>query len=326
MLLMVPLLALMPSWSFTGPAYSAVSPWVRGWMPAGAGETSSKEDGMIRAVKKVVTGRDTMDGAGVKLRRIFGFYEVNEFDPFLLLDDFGSDNPDDFLAGFPWHPHRGLETVTWMLEGRVAHGDSLGNAGVIGPGEMQWMSAGSGIIHQEMPERADGKLRGLQLWVNLPAAEKMSAPKYRGILPAEVPRVELPGGGEVLVLAGEYAGQVGPIKDVVAAPRYIDVTLPALGQFQWKGLEGLTVFAYVVEGGALFAPGATGEVTRGSAILYGPGDVVEVRTQQAGARFVLVAGKPLGEPVAWRGPIVMNTQDELDQAFKEVRNGTFVRK
>ncbi len=323
---MVPVLTLLPCWSITGPAYSAVSPWLRGWIPAAAMVEKSGGNEMVREIQKVVVGREAMDGAGVKLRRIFGFYEVNQFDPFLLLDDFGSDNPADFLAGFPWHPHRGLETVTWMLEGRVAHGDSIGNSGVIGAGEMQWMSAGSGIIHQEMPERAEGNLRGLQLWVNLPAAQKMSPPKYRGILPGEVPRVPLAGGGEVLVLAGEYGGQIGPVKDVVAGPKYIDVTLPAMGQFQWSGLEGLTVFAYVVEGGALFSPTATQEVSRGSAVLFGAGQSVEVRTRETAARFVLVAGKPLKEPVAWRGPIVMNTDEELDQAFKEVRNGTFIKK
>jgi len=279
---------------------------------------------MICNISRIVVGQDTFDGAGVKLRRIFGFSADNAFDPFLLLDDFGSDNPDDFLAGFPWHPHRGIETVTWMLEGRVAHGDSLGNSGVIGPGEMQWMSAGSGIIHQEMPERAEGRLRGLQLWVNLPAREKMSAPKYRGILPHEVPTLPLPDGGEVLVLAGEYGGVTGPVRDVVASPRYLDVNLPAGGEFTWEGLGGLTVFAYVVEGAARFAP-KTDAVKRGSAVLFGDGDTVEVRAPHEGARFVLAAGTPLREPVAWRGPIVMNTQQELDRAFGELREGTFVK-
>ncbi len=280
---------------------------------------------MIRELKKIVHGQDTFDGAGVKLRRIFGFSADNAFDPFLLLDDFGSDKPEDFLAGFPWHPHRGIETVTWVLEGRVAHGDSLDNAGVIGPGEMQWMSAGSGIIHQEMPERAEGRLRGLQLWVNLPAREKMSPPRYRGITPEEVPRVPLPGGGEVLVLAGEYGGVTGPVRDVVASPRYLDVTLPAGGAFTWDGLAGLTVFAYVVEGTARFGPDAKPETNRGTAVLFGDGDAVRTIAGDAGARFILVAGAPLREPVAWRGPIVMNTQAELDLAFREFHAGTFVK-
>ncbi len=282
---------------------------------------------MIREIKRIVVGQDTFDGAGVKLRRVFGFGADNAFDPFLLLDDFGSDRPEDFLAGFPWHPHRGIETVTWVLEGRVAHGDSLGNAGVIGPGEMQWMSAGSGIIHQEMPERAEGRLRGLQLWVNLPAAHKMSAPRYRGITPDEVPGVPLAGGGEVLVLAGEYAGVTGPVRDVVASPRYLDVTLPAGGEFTWDGLGGLTVFAYVMEGAAGFGKEAskTRPMPRGNAVLFGDGDAVRATAADAGARFILVAGAPLREPVAWRGPIVMNTQAELDLAFREFHAGTFVK-
>jgi len=287
---------------------------------------------MNRTISRIVVGQSTFDGAGVKLRRIFGFSADNAFDPFLLLDDFGSDRPEDFLAGFPWHPHRGIETVTWVLEGRVAHGDSLGNSGVIGPGEMQWMSAGSGIIHQEMPERAEGRLRGLQLWVNLPAREKMSTPKYRGITPDEVPHVPLPGGGEVLVLAGEYGGVTGPVRDVVASPRYLDVTLPAGGEFIWDGLDGLTVFAYVVEGAAWFGPEeatvvkrGSGALPLGSAVLFGDGDTVVVRAADEGARFVLAAGKPLREPVAWRGPIVMNTQQELDLAFREFHAGTFVK-
>jgi len=199
------------------------------------------------------------------------------------------------------------------------------------------MSAGSGIIHQEMPERAEGRLRGLQLWVNLPAAHKMSAPRYRGITPDEVPRVPLAGGGEVLVLAGEYAGVTGPVRDVVASPRYLDVTLPAGGEFTWDGLDGLTVFAYVVDGTAGFGPGAalqkgsaalqrgSAALQRGSAALFGDGDVVRATTAGSGARFILVAGAPLGEPVAWRGPIVMNTQAELDLAFREFHAGTFVK-
>ncbi len=281
---------------------------------------------MIREVSKIVIGHDTRDGAGVKLRRIFGFSADNAFDPFLLLDDFGSDRPEDFMAGFPWHPHRGIETVTWVLEGQVAHGDSLGNAGVIGPGEMQWMSAGSGIIHQEMPERAEGRLRGLQLWVNLPADHKMSPPKYRGIMPGEVPRIRLPNGGEVLVLAGTWGGMTGPVRDVVASPRYLDVTLPGGETFLWEELAGLTVFAYVVEGSATFSPDASAPaVSMGSAVLFGEGDTMQATASDAGVRFICVAGAPLGEPVAWRGPIVMNTQAELDLAWRELSAGTFVK-
>lgn len=280
---------------------------------------------MYREQKRVVVGRETMDGAGVRLRRIFGNHEAGEFDPFLLLDDFGSDNPDDYIQGFPWHPHRGIETVTWMLAGQVRHGDSIGNAGVIGPGEMQWMSAGSGIIHQEMPELAEGRLRGMQLWVNLPASQKMSNPRYRGVAAGDVPRVPLKGGGEVLVLAGTYEGVEGPIRNVVAAPRYIDVRLPLFSTFEWPDLQDLTVFAYVIEGSALFSPTAPEEVRAGCAVLFENGPAVQVKTPEQEARFLLVAGKPLGEPIAWRGPIVMNTQEELELAFREVRSGKFIK-
>ncbi|MBU1244183.1 pirin family protein [Myxococcota bacterium] len=280
---------------------------------------------MLRTIHRIVHGQETFDGAGVKLRRVFGFSADNAFDPFLLLDDFGADRPEDFMAGFPWHPHRGIETVTWMLDGRVAHGDSLGNEGVIGPGEMQWMSAGSGIIHQEMPERGEGRLRGLQLWVNLPSTHKMSPPRYRGISPGEVPRVTLPGGGSVLVLAGTYGGVTGPVRDVVASPRYLDVTLPAGGTFTWDDLTGLTVFAYVIEGAVGPAPENAEVVRRGSAALFSAGEALQVTAGADGARMVLVAGAPLREPVAWRGPIVMNTQQELDLAFREFHAGTFVK-
>jgi len=286
---------------------------------------SQSEVPMIRDVQRVLEGRETMDGAGVRLRRIFGFSEVPAFDPFLMLDDFGTDNADDFIAGFPMHPHRGIETVTYLIKGRVRHKDSLGNNGVIGPGDMQWMSAGSGIIHEEMPEVADGSLRGLQLWVNLPKSHKMSVPKYRDVVGKDVPVVPLAGGGLVRVLAGEYEGARGPIKDVVASPGYLDVEVPTGGSFRLSGLGSLTVFVYVLDGSVRPAPTSAAWVNRGSVVLYGAGDGVAVDAGPQGTRFVLAYGKPIGEPVAWRGPIVMNTPQELDEAFKQVRNGTFIQ-
>jgi len=280
---------------------------------------------MYREQKRVFMGRESMDGAGVRIRRVFGSMESGDLDPFLLLDDFGSDHPDDYIAGFPWHPHRGIETVTWMLAGQMRHGDSIGNLGTIGPGEMQWMSAGSGIIHQEMPEVAEGRLRGIQLWVNIPAIHKMSPPRYRGVTSNEIPRVALKGGGEVLVLAGSFEGVEGPIRNVMSQTRYLDVRMPLYSSFEWPNLQGLTVFAYVLEGSAIFSPMASEEVNMGSAVLFEDGPAVLVQTPQQEARFILVAGKALNEPIAWRGPIVMNTQEELEEAFRQVRIGTFTK-
>ena len=266
-----------------------------------------------------------MDGAGVRLRRIFGFGEVPDFDPFLLLDDFGTDNPNDFIAGFPWHPHRGIETVTYLLKGRVQHGDSMGNTGVIGPGDMQWMTAGGGIIHEEMPQAEAGGLRGLQLWVNLPKSHKLMKPRYRDVLAADVPGMTLTNGGVVRVLAGAYEGIQGPIKDVVASPNYMDVQLPALASFELSQLTDMTVFLYALEGTVQASPGQTSMLSRGSVVLYGPGDSVQVTAGPDGTRFILASGRPQKEPVAWRGPIVMNTQEELNEAFRQVQNGTFLK-
>ncbi len=280
---------------------------------------------MTKGVAKILKGKDTVDGAGVRLKRIFGYGSNSGFDPFLLLDDFGSDRPEEFIPGFPMHPHRGLETVTLVLEGEVAHRDSLGNCGVIGPGEVQWMSAGSGIVHEEMPLASQGRLRGLQLWVNLPAASKMSPPKYRDIGKDAIPKVAMPNGGEVLVIAGSYEGVTGPVKDVVASPTYLDVRLNPISIFTWDGIAGMTVFAYFVDGRAYCSPIQDEPVVSGEAVLFGNGSSIEIRTGGQGARFILVAGRPLKEPVAWRGPIVMNTIDELDLAFEELQKGTFIK-
>jgi redox-sensitive bicupin YhaK (pirin superfamily) len=278
----------------------------------------------FRSVKNIFPGRPTLEGAGVRLRRAFGFREAPLFDPFLMFDDFGSPNPDDYLAGFPWHPHRGIETVTYVLTGAVAHGDSLGNQGLIGAGEVQWMTAGGGIIHQEMPERRPDALRGFQLWVNLPASQKMMKPRYRDIRRADIPEVAGPSGSWVKVIAGRYRGTAGPVGDIVIDPRYLDISLPGGAVFEEEVPLGHKAFACAYDGSGIF-DSKGGLVAAGRTVLFGDGPGVKVQGGSEGLRFLLVSGKPIGEPVAWRGPIVMNTQDELDQAFEDYRNGTFAK-
>jgi len=271
------------------------------------------------------TARPTIEGAGVHLHRAFGTTgEALLFDPFLLLDDFRADDPREFVRGFPWHPHRGMETVTYMLEGRVRHGDSLGNRGVIGAGDLQWMSAGGGIVHEEMPEREAGRLGGFQLWVNLPRTVKLSPPRYQEIAAASVPMVEQGGSARVRVLAGTFDGVTGPVRDVAADPLYLDVTLLPGAALSLAVPPDHTALAYVIEGTASFAPGASPAGNR-TVVLMGPGDTVEAAAGVEGARFLALAGKPLKEPIAWGGPIVMNTDDELRQAFAEYRDGTFLK-
>jgi redox-sensitive bicupin YhaK (pirin superfamily) len=290
-----------------------------------------------RAIGKLFAARPILEGAGVRLKRVFGFSEVPELDPFLLLDDFGSDDPADYLAGFPWHPHRGIETITYMLHGRVEHGDSLGNAGTIGPGDVQWMTAGSGIVHQEMPRTASASggasagesptlLRGLQLWSNLPAASKMMDPRYQEVKSRDIPVIELSGGAVVRVICGLIDGVAGPVKDIMTDPEYLDVSLPGGARFEHQVQQGHTVFAYVMEGGGFFSAGSAGLVGQGNAILFGDGDQVDVAAGPGSVRFLLVSGRPLREPVAWRGPIVMNTEEELRRAFQEYHEGTFVKR
>jgi redox-sensitive bicupin YhaK (pirin superfamily) len=281
--------------------------------------------GDFRSVNKVFTGKPTLEGAGVRLHRVFGFNEVPLFDPFLMLDDFGSAEPDDYTAGFPWHPHRGIKTVTYMLHGSVAHGDSLGNSGVIRDGQIQWMTAGGGIIHQEMPERQPDYLRGLQLWVNLPGRDKMMVPRYRDIARDACPTVQTKTGAEVRVIAGRFGNARGPVKDIVIDPGYIDVRVPAGARFEHEIPENHKVFAYVLDGSGCFDAGQD-PLPQGRLALYGPGRAVSVTAGKDGVRFVLISGRPLGEPVAWGGPIVMNTQAELDQAFREYQAGTFIKK
>jgi redox-sensitive bicupin YhaK (pirin superfamily) len=279
----------------------------------------------VRAIKQTWRSEPTIEGAGVHLRRAFGFEEVSGLDPFLLLDDFRSERPEEYLPGFPWHPHRGIETITYVLEGEVEHGDSLGNAGVIGPGDVQWMTAGSGIIHQEMPRGdARGHMGGLQLWANLPRAQKMTRPRYQGFTAADIPETTTAAGATVKVICGRVGEVSGSVQDVAVEPTYLDVTVPAEAVFVHSVPAGHTVFLYGLEGEADL--GAGHALDRGTLALYErtEGDVA-VTAGAAGVRFVLVAGKPLGEPVAWRGPIVMNTQEELLLAFREYREGTFIK-
>jgi redox-sensitive bicupin YhaK (pirin superfamily) len=286
---------------------------------------------VVRAVKASWRSKPTIEGAGVHLNRAFGFAEVPQLDPFLLLDVFHSDDPAAYKAGFPWHPHRGIETITYMLDGEVEHGDSMGNRGLIAAGDVQWMTAGSGIIHQEMPRGSrTGEMWGCQLWANLPARDKMMAPRYQEIRSIDVPTVTTPDGATVRVVAGLVDGVQGPVRDIVTDPEYLDVSLPAGRSFTHGVKRGHTVFACVLEGEGYFAgpPDAAGARPsgEGTLVLYAPGDAVVVATDRGPVRFLLVSGMPLGEPVAWRGPVVMNTQDELRTAFREFEAGTFVKR
>jgi redox-sensitive bicupin YhaK (pirin superfamily) len=281
-----------------------------------------------RAISRILRARAVVEGAGVHLHRAIGFDAPERFDPFLLLDDFRSDRPEDYVRGFPWHPHRGMETITYVLRGEVDHADSLGNAGAIGPGDVQWMSAGSGIIHQEMPKgESSGAMYGFQLWANLPAANKMSDPRYRGIAAAEIPRVTDAGGAIVRVIAGSVGGVEGPVRDVVTHPEYLDVTLPAGASFTHPTPRGHTVFAYVFEGKGQFDDNPRNvAVADRHLVEYEDGAFVTiVASEGAPVRFLLVSGKPIGEPIAWQGPIVMNTQEELETAFSELESNTFVK-
>lgn len=280
----------------------------------------------IRTIAQVLPSRETMEGAGVRLKRAFGNQPDKHFlDPFLLLDDFHSDNPDDYIAGFPWHPHRGMETVTYMIHGNVRHEDSMGNRGIIGPGDVQWMTSGSGIVHSEMPEQEAGLMRGLQLWVNLPAADKMMDPRYQEIEKSNIPQVLLDNGILIKVISGEAEGKQGPVKDIVADPMYLDIQLPAGLEYRLTVKPGHTVFAYVLEGSGYFDEDKNNKIDHHHLVKFNDGDIVVMKASDQPFRFLLVAGKPIGEPVAWYGPIVMNTQQELQVAFEEYQNGTFIK-
>ena len=266
-----------------------------------------------------------MEGAGVRLERVFGYHEVPAFNPFLLLDHFGSENPEDYLAGFPWHPHRGIETVTYMIRGSVEHKDSIGNSGLIRSGDVQWMSAGSGIIHQEMPRRYEGEMVGFQLWVNLPASHKMMPPRYRGIDADDIPVVVTGNDVRVKVVAGAFDGVSGPVQDLVVTCRYFDVALPAGITFEHNLPHDQTSFAYVFEGQGSFGHHPPQIVSEKHLALFENGETVQVAADRGPVRFLLISGKAIGEPVAWRGPIVMNTEQELDLAFQEYRSGDFIK-
>jgi len=296
----------------------------------------------IRAVRRVTQSKPTLEGAGVKLRRAFGFGNTTDFDPFLLLDDFRNDNPDEYLAGFPWHPHRGIETITYVLAGTVEHGDSLGNRGAMGAGDVQWMTAGRGILHQEMPQGdARGRMHGFQLWANLPASLKMTSPRYQDISAKDIPEVTDDDGTHVRVITGEFWGKKGPVEGVAADPRYLDVSVPAGARKAIPVDRTNHVFAYVFAGAGSFRDAsqphgvlneltdardaaASEEIGNRSLVLFDRGDQVVVQAGDEGIRFLLVSGRPIEEPVAWYGPIVMNTQEELQRAFNELRAGTFI--
>lgn len=280
----------------------------------------------IRRVQQVLESRATIEGAGVHLHRAIGFGSPEQYDPFLLLDDFRSDDPEEYVLGFPWHPHRGMETITYVLRGRVDHGDSLGNKGVISPGDVQWMTAGSGIIHQEMPKGDEsGVMYGFQLWANLPAAKKMMEPRYRGVMSAEIPSVVDPAGATIKVIAGTAGGVTGPVRDVITSPEYLDVSLPAGKAFTHRTPRGHTVFAYVIGGNGHFETKRERLIGDRHLVLFGNGDQVTVSADLEPVRFLLISGKPIGEPVAWRGPIVMNTHEELEIAFEELERKTFIK-
>ncbi len=297
----------------------------------------------IRPIKRLIKAKPTLEGAGVHLRRAFGFGDTSDFDPFLLLDDFRNEKPEDYLAGFPWHPHRGIETITYVLAGTVEHGDSLGNHGAIAAGDVQWMTAGSGIIHQEMPKGdRGGRMHGFQLWANLPSSLKMTAPRYQDVKAADIPVATDDDGASVRVVCGSFRGIKGPVDGVAADPMYLDVSIPP-GKRKTLPVETTRhAFAYVFAGAGKFcnASGPLAVPTEGvgwadteppseaenrTLVLFDRGDDVTVQADEGGIRFLLVSGQPLEEPVAWYGPIVMNTQEQLREAFRELDHGTFLR-
>lgn len=298
----------------------------------------------IRPVSETTSATPTMEGAGVKLHRAFGFHEPDKLDPFLLFDDFRNDHPEDYSQGFPWHPHRGIETITYVLSGSVDHGDSLGNEGTLGAGDVQWMTAGSGILHQEMPKgNAAGQMHGFQLWANLPSSLKMTAPRYQDVTSGDIPEILEDDGTRVKVIIGSFWGQTGPVDGIAADPQYLDIYVPPGRHKTFPVDTYRRAFAYVFEGSGAFADASSpsgvllekevmGEEVNirdmsgdRTLVRFGTGDEVSVQAGPEGIRFLLISGAPIQEPVAWHGPIVMNTRDELVQAVNELRNGTFIK-
>lgn len=299
--------------------------------------------GKIRGIKQILGSIPTIEGAGVKLKRAFGYPHTNLLDPFLLLDNFHSNNPPDYINGFPWHPHRGIETITYVLHGEVEHKDSIGNKGNITSGDVQWMTAGNGIIHQEMPiEQKDGILHGFQLWANLPSSHKMIDPRYRDIINKQIPEIEIENGTKIKIISGKINGEKGPVSDIIITPEYLDITIPLKTKFTHKVTKGHTIFAYVINGSGYFYPENLSkenktENTNDSylnknsfaqsedLVIFEDGDEIEISTNNELLRILLISGKPIREPIAWAGPIVMNTQKELTKAFEDYQNGTFIK-
>ncbi|MEP3347829.1 MAG: pirin family protein [Litoreibacter sp.] len=298
----------------------------------------------IRPIKAATPAVPTMEGAGVKLHRAFGFHDPTMLDPFLLFDDFRNEHPDDFANGFPWHPHRGIETITYVLNGTVEHGDSLGNIGTLGAGDVQWMTAGSGILHQEMPKgNAQGQMHGFQLWANLPGSLKMSTPRYQDVQGKDIPEIIDDDGTRVKVIIGEFWGQKSPVEGIAADPQYLDIFVPAGVRKVFKVDTYRRAFAYVFDGsgsfrdasapqGVLLEKEVMGEEVNirdmsgnRTLVQFGTGDEVTVQAGERGIRFLLISGAPIEEPVAWHGPIVMNTKDELREAMRDLRNDTFIK-
>ena len=281
-----------------------------------------------RKVIEIIKPQTVMEGAGVRLKRSIATATLDHLDPFLLFDHFGSDNPDDYIKGFPMHPHRGIETVTYMINGHVNHKDSIGNSGSIGSGDIQWMTAGGGIMHEEMPQPAQGEMVGFQLWVNLPARLKMTKPRYQDIISNQIPEVTREDGVKIRVIAGEVDGVRGAISEIFADPAYLDVSIPAKGSFSHPVEKEHTAFAYVFEGRGFFGSDENAQqssVSQPGLVVFGEGDYIQTGAANEPVRFLLISGKPLNEPIARYGPFVMNTQEEIQQALKDLKNGTFVR-
>lgn len=299
----------------------------------------------VRPVKSLSGTRSTLEGAGVKLERVFGFGDTTLTDPFLMMDDFRNDSPADYQAGFPWHPHRGIETITYVLAGSVDHADSLGNSGSLGPGSVQWMTAGSGILHQEMPKGdSNGQMHGFQLWANLPASMKMTAPRYQDIAGGDIPVLQEDDGSSIRIVVGDYQGVKGPVDGIAADPQYLDIVVPAGVRKTFKVDTYRSAFAYIFEGSATFRDASAPhgvliekEINHEeiqlrdysgnrTLVVFDTGDEVTVQAGDDGVRFLLVSGKPIQEPVAWHGPIVMNTQAEIEQAMKDLQTDNFIRR